>query len=36
MGMSPRKERAMRRPIAALGSAVFFLVGPGVVGGLIP
>jgi protein-S-isoprenylcysteine O-methyltransferase Ste14 len=26
----------MRRPTAALGSAVFFLVGPGIVGGLIP
>jgi protein-S-isoprenylcysteine O-methyltransferase Ste14 len=26
----------MRRPIAAVGSAVFFLVGPGVVVGLIP
>ena len=26
----------MRRPIAAVGSAVFFLVGPGVVGCLIP
>jgi protein-S-isoprenylcysteine O-methyltransferase Ste14 len=26
----------MRRPIAAVGSTVFFLVGPGVVGGLIP
>src|SRR5215216_1484225 len=27
---------AMRRPTAALGSAVFFLVAPGVVVGLIP
>jgi protein-S-isoprenylcysteine O-methyltransferase Ste14 len=27
---------AMRRPIAAVGSAVFFLVGPGTVVGLIP
>jgi hypothetical protein len=26
----------MRRPIAAVGSAVFFLVGPGTVVGLIP
>jgi protein-S-isoprenylcysteine O-methyltransferase Ste14 len=26
----------MRRPIAALGSAVFFVVGPGIVVGLIP
>ena len=26
----------MRRPIAAAGSAVFFLVGPGTVVGLIP
>ncbi len=26
----------MRRPIAAVGSAVFFLVGPGIVVGLIP
>jgi hypothetical protein len=26
----------IRKPIAAVGSAVFFLVGPGVVVGLIP
>ena len=26
----------MRRPIAAVGSAVFFLVGPGLMVGLIP
>jgi len=26
----------MRRPTAAVGSAVFFLVGPGIVAGLIP
>src|SRR5215212_4156166 len=26
----------MRRPIAALGSALFFLVGPGIMAGLIP
>jgi protein-S-isoprenylcysteine O-methyltransferase Ste14 len=26
----------MRRPVAAVGSAVFFLVGPGIVAGLIP
>ena len=26
----------MRRPTAAIGSAVFFLVGPGIVAGLIP
>jgi protein-S-isoprenylcysteine O-methyltransferase Ste14 len=26
----------MRRPIAALGSAVFFVVGPGIIAGLIP
>jgi protein-S-isoprenylcysteine O-methyltransferase Ste14 len=26
----------MRRPVAALGSAVFFVVGPGIVVGLIP
>ena len=26
----------MRRPTAAIGSAMFFLVGPGIVGGLIP
>jgi protein-S-isoprenylcysteine O-methyltransferase Ste14 len=26
----------MRRPIAAIGSAVFFIVGPGIVVGLIP
>ena len=26
----------MRRPVAAVGSAVFFAVGPGIVAGLIP
>ena len=26
----------MRKPAAAIGSAVFFLVGPGTVAGLIP
>ena len=26
----------MRRPVAAVGSAVFFLVGPGIMAGLIP
>ena len=26
----------MRRPTAAVGSAVFFVVGPGIVAGLIP
>ena len=26
----------MRRPTAAIGSAVFFLVGPGIMAGLIP
>jgi protein-S-isoprenylcysteine O-methyltransferase Ste14 len=26
----------MRRPTAAVGSAAFFLVGPGIVGGLVP
>jgi protein-S-isoprenylcysteine O-methyltransferase Ste14 len=36
MGMSSRKERAIRKPSAAIGSVVFFLVGPGIVVGLIP
>ena len=36
MGMSSSKGRAMRRPRAAVGSAVFFLVGPGIMAGLIP
>jgi protein-S-isoprenylcysteine O-methyltransferase Ste14 len=34
--MNGKRGVAMRRPIAAVGSALFFLVGPGIVVGLIP